>query len=152
MQTFKVTLIVFAISIAMLAPNRILSQVTIGNSEAPAAGALLQLKNISGVVDDGVNADKGLLLPRVSLINPLNLNPLSSDQDVDTKDEYTGIVVYNMTENELICQGLHVWDSREWISLSDKKIEYIVDTRISIVDGREETHIYPAQNFGDAGI
>lgn len=92
------------------------SQVTIGNSERPEKGALLQLKNIDGVTDGGANANKGLGLPRVALIDRNNLTPLDDSSNANL---YIGAVVYNTTlvENSKdlrLCPGLHVWDGTKW--------------------------------------
>ena len=44
-------------------------QVTIGNDESTAQGALLQLKDQTGITNGDANANKGLGLPRVKLLS-----------------------------------------------------------------------------------
>jgi len=62
-----------------------LSQVTIGNTEKPVEGALLQLKNIDRKTNGEANSTKGLMLPRVLIkdINKLDPVVFSSGTDVN---------------------------------------------------------------------
>lgn len=142
------SIIVFALPVLTLSLH---AQVTIGSDEAPVHGALLQLKNITNVTDGKANSTKGLLYPRVSLKSPISVYPLEPLDDDTNRKELIGAMVYNVTENELLCKGLHVWQGEKWETLNGLNIDYVIDTRTSTIDGREETHIYPTQNFEGAG-
>ena len=103
------------------------AQVTIGTMEEPVGGSLLQLKEID--TNDGVNAYKGLALPRVALSKKDELYPmLSNDADYaankdNLKRSHIGLIVYNLTEDEDedLSPGLYRWTGEEWVS-SDSKM------------------------------
>lgn len=75
------------------------AQVGIGTT-SPSPGALLDLKS----------RDKGLLVPRVKIIDLTTLAPLSGD----TK----GILVWNTSFDTGV--GFHYWDGDNWIALANK--------------------------------
>lgn len=97
------------------------AQVTIGSLIKPNSGALLDLKMEEG---EGINANKGLGLPRVSLKNirtESDLGKTMGATDGNTLDhlEHTGLIVYNIAKNEeseatRYCPGVHVWNGEEW--------------------------------------
>lgn len=103
------------------------AQVTIGETEAPVNGALLQLKNIANINGAGINANKGLALPRVSLISKTALYPMFT-ATVDTlnatyKKNHTGLMVYNtnrcLAKNEgKDGRGIWIWDGAMWNNTS----------------------------------
>lgn len=100
------------------------AQVTIGIDELPAEGALLQLKDIAKAAGDSKNADKGLLIPRVSLVNYTTLEPLIHNASEAKKKEHTGLIVYNLTENEYMKSGIMIWNGIEWDNIkSDEMTE-----------------------------
>ena len=91
------------------------AQVTIGLVETPVKGSLLQLKDVDGVTDGGMNAHGGLALPRVVLSDKNQLFPMFlNDPDNPASGpnaEYaankavldkthTGLIVYNITEDD----------------------------------------------------
>jgi hypothetical protein len=105
-------------------------QVTIGAEEEPVNGALLQLKNIEAVSGGGVNATKGLGLPRVKLVNlkpgaatganslPLSIgSPQAESWDLNA---HIGLTVYNINPcpagRTIIYDetGPQVWDGSRW--------------------------------------
>ncbi|MDR1562628.1 MAG: hypothetical protein LBS54_06055 [Dysgonamonadaceae bacterium] len=91
------------------------ANVTIGLLEAPAKGALLQLKNIEptpATQPGDANANKGLLLPRVKLTA---LNSLAPFGNVSATN-HVGLLVYNITEDEpkKLKKGVSVWTGTEW--------------------------------------
>lgn len=141
------------------------AQVTIGNSEPPRPGAILDLKNQS----DG-SATMGLGLPRVAL---MNLNPTSADELAKSignqtgsysMNDHIGMVVYNAKEigiNNLTCKmegapiGMYVWSGTEWGLLGKPEEQ---DKRTTTDDGsqvtisyKDETTSYRYSKFGDAG-
>ncbi|MDM1367232.1 hypothetical protein [Myroides marinus] len=94
------------------------AQVTIGTSEPPVAGALLQVKNIENVKGSAPNSTKGVMMPRVSLVSVNDLIPILP-QGYDKNYEnpiHAGLVVYNTNDNlpKSNGEGLYVWDGETW--------------------------------------
>ncbi|MBK5721464.1 hypothetical protein JGH11_11325 [Dysgonomonas sp. Marseille-P4677] len=131
--TFKLQYISIMMLIFMFVfhSSPLFSQVSIGATEEPAKGSLLQLKNIENIIGGDANANKGLLLPRINLTNKYELypmflkdkgNPLSGPDEnySSNKNEldkiHTGLVVYNMNEDyeKDLCLGINVWDGEKW--------------------------------------
>ncbi|MDR0371668.1 MAG: hypothetical protein LBH80_07460 [Prevotellaceae bacterium] len=123
-------LLLLAVFLCVGATTR--AQVSIGTAEAPVAGALLQLKEKKNVLNDSLNAYKGLLLPRVTLSDKNQLfpmflanpdNPASGPNTTYASDKtkldkiHTGLVVYNLTEDKSkdLCLGLNQWNGKEWV-------------------------------------
>lgn len=77
------------------------AQVTIGSSIAPHKDALLDLKQH----EDG-SSDKGLLLPRVALVNENDPEPLS--------EHVEGMYVFNTTTNETLAPGAYYNNGLRW--------------------------------------
>lgn len=107
------------------------AQVTIGAGEAPEKYALLQLKDKTGTSLDAATGEKGgLLLPRVELKKKKELLPFATDAEVasptqeyrDAKLSHTGLVVYNLVENEDedLCRGINQWDGEQWNCLQNR--------------------------------
>jgi uncharacterized protein (TIGR02145 family) len=103
------------------------AQVTIGETEAPVNGALLQLKNMANINGAEINADKGLALPRVNLISKTALYPMftTTTDTLNTihKKNHTGLMVYNtnrcLTKNEgKDGRGIWIWDGTMWNNTS----------------------------------
>lgn len=80
---FKLTLIF----VSLLFSVKVLSQVTVGLSEAPARTALLQLKSQSADASNITSTKGGLLLPRVKLVNLSTLQPFMDPTDPDYNQE-----------------------------------------------------------------
>lgn len=95
------------------------AQVTIGSGQAPSAGALLDIKEFSGLPDN-TTASKGLLLPRVALTDLGSLKDISGAENED-KVSYTGLLIYNVNEVIDPCgnipSGIYVWDGERWGSV-----------------------------------
>jgi len=159
------TILIINVSVA-------LSQVTIGNTEAPVEGALLQLKNIDGKTNGEANSTKSLGLPRVALINRFLLDPMITSATTTDKDIHIGLLVYNTTDktlepasacdaipdwNSFIEKGLNVWNGTEWICLGSE-VDYTTDTPPGWIDESvkfvkdHEGNRYPVRKFGDAGV
>ncbi len=156
-------------------------QVTIGTDESAVAGALLQLKNIqvpSG--QGGVNATKGLLLPRVTLkfIDSLTMGDNQISKANDLWEKHIGLTVYSISDNcstneYYLFPGVYTWNGRAWRPLweTDKAkrtdVRNIIDHGTKVVDGRTvgsftmtyndginpaEHETYAYADFGNAGV
>ncbi|WP_165045734.1 FISUMP domain-containing protein [Dysgonomonas sp. ZJ709] len=107
------------------------AQVTIGTYTEPMKGALLDLKeNPNG------NSDKGLILPRVTLVNRNSLQPCADGTEGDNSAIHTGLVVYNVTTittnaQDRLCPGTHVWDGAKWEPIVDYPTWATMTTLIS---------------------
>lgn len=116
--------------------SSISAQVTLGTTEKPIEGALLQLKNLPQTDDNNLtNATKGLMMPRVLLTKKYELLPMFSDdlENYNTNKplidkEHTGLLVYNTQANaeEILCKGMNVWNGTEWQCLNNKS-SYTID-------------------------
>ncbi|GHV31801.1 hypothetical protein FACS1894177_07030 [Bacteroidia bacterium] len=131
---FFITIILF-----FLVPITELSaQVTIGSLEEPTKGALLQLKEISGITDDSPDAYKGLAMPRVHLTEENNLYPMlladpadpSSGPNADytanksgLDKSHTGLIVYNLNDASPFKKGLYVWSGSKWEPAGSADVE-----------------------------
>lgn len=138
------------------------SQVSIGNIEEPAEGALLQLKTIPNITDSSANSKKGMMLPRVDLTDNKNLFPMFLNSDGSVNSLYNsitnktlqdinhiGLLVYNTNNclNRKFKEGLYVWNGNEWAFLNtySNNTEYYVDNRQQILGAQK----YPYRNFGE---
>jgi len=119
------------------------AQVTIGASEAPIGGALLQLKQITEATDNGINAYKGFGLPRVSLSETDQLYPMYLSNPADpasgpnadytankfTLDlTHTGLIVYNITGDDTFSPGVYMWTGSKWVSISEATLPLTAGT------------------------
>lgn len=127
------------------------AQVTIGSNDSPPSGALLQLTN-KELGTDGSNATKGLMLPRVQLVEIDKLKPMYSYADVPNTpqmsdiEQHTGLLVFNIKDNEFcptIPGGLFVWSGNKWESLNPQP-------PLGTVTGRSGA-VYKTRKFGAAG-
>lgn len=106
-------------------PITLNAQVTIGSEKKARLGSLLDLKESDSI---GVNANKGLLLPRVKLVDPELLKPMFSytdESNTPTSAElsnHTGLVVYNTNMCAPFGTGMFVWNGKEWIALNQNKV------------------------------
>jgi hypothetical protein len=113
------------------------AQVTIGSGESPVEGALLQLKNNTGVTDEKENSTKGLAFPRVKLEQKNQLYPMyKTDADYPankavTDKQNTGLIVYNTFEspdtevnpNLKFKKGLYLWTGIEWVKVATPGVD-----------------------------
>lgn len=98
------------------------AQVNIGNFVPPAEGALLQLQNLPKENNGQlVNANKGLMLPRVNLTSITDLFPMFPlDYKKDKEDlRHTGLMVYNANDTLYNGdgKGLYYWDGAKWYGM-----------------------------------
>lgn len=115
----------------------VVAQVTIGSAEKPKSGALLDLKEIVGILDASHDSYKGVALPRVALSDKKQLYPMfladPEDSNSGANSEYTnnkaeldkshtGLIVYNTIENDdkELCLGLNQWDGEQWVCFQSK--------------------------------
>lgn len=123
-------------------------QVTIGSSEKPIDGALLQLSNMTDYNAGEANATKGLGLPRVQLMSPTELYPMFKDTDSEyntdskkktQKEIHTGMLVYApKLWSDNYCPGLYVWDGERWQPFNKK----ISQEQKTFTDGEGNTYTY----------
>ncbi|MDR1679469.1 MAG: hypothetical protein LBR81_06790 [Prevotellaceae bacterium] len=134
----KVIVCMFSLFISLFAVQYAFGQVTIGADEAPATGAILQLKEKTGVTDSTHNASKGFALPRVVLSDKMQLfpmflanpeNPTSTTPNAAYSANkaaidkvHTGLIVYNLTSDDTqdLLPGLNQWNGTEWVALQTK--------------------------------
>lgn len=155
------------------------TQITIGTAEAPASGALLDLKTIKGVTNGAANSTKGLVLPRVALESNDDLYPMFSDSKTDylaNKEDidkaHTGLIVYNLNDLNITitypsteCEparvtndggvqpGIVVWTGEKWVNIGEKSLppeEIILNDRVTIIKDVEGNY-YTTASFGAAG-
>ena len=124
----KLTQIFVVIAITAITTTNLQAQVRIGSSEPALPGALLDLRQ------DGLTT-KGLLLPRVQLIDLQNSDISKTIKDVSANaytGDHTGLTVYNpgetcSTNEQVIYKGLYVWNGSLWTPIMQKK-EYPVSS------------------------
>lgn len=145
---------ILSVALLLSISSNVISQVAIGVTEAPEAGSILQLKNLTKNEQTGLqNANKGLGMPRVHLSNKNELYPMflsdPSDSSSEPNAEYAsgknildkqhiGLMVYNLNEdfNKELCLGLNVWDGESWSCLNPKaKAELTFNCSDILVEG-----------------
>lgn len=132
------------------------AQVTIGVDEAPAQGALLQLKTQKNVIGALANSTKGLGLPRVQLVDIDDMTGLLPSQDMigTYKKDHEGLVVYSISEGcsggHPFYPGIYVWNGVEWESIiPDAADSNERETTTTLTD--RDGNTYPIAEFGNAG-
>ena len=122
------------------------AQVTIGSGNTPVSGALLQLKENDNT---GVNATKGMLLPRVQLTGH-DLNAIQQSGS-ESAQAYAGLVVWNTRGVGDICKGVNIWTGTKWNSVMPKaKDQTNFDATTGILTDHEG-NTYTTSDFGTAG-
>ncbi len=91
--------------------TNIRAQVTIGSGEEPRKGSILDLK-INGNNKHEFNANGGLGLPRVALVSPTTL---TVGNDESKKTDHVGLTVYNITNNDVMKEGIYYWNGDKWM-------------------------------------
>lgn len=137
MKTYLTLLYIFIV-ILTLVPIGGFCQVTIGSSEIPSKGALLDLKQ-----NPDRTSNKGLMLPRVELMAN---NILTIDSAGTSSLEYIAAVVYNTkrietSEVDRLCPGTHVWTGDKWQPLRPYPTNIIPPSlagpEVDLVDSRD---------------
>jgi hypothetical protein len=115
MKQIQIQLVLLCLSFTL----SIQAQVNMGGSLQTTCepAALLQIKEYDaspGVGDK--TADKGILLPRVSLNSLSDITVITDKDDADKKASLTGLLVYNVNTVEMEA-GIYEWDGDEWVQL-----------------------------------
>lgn len=124
------------------------SQITIGSSDAPLPGALLDLK------EEGVTT-KGLGMPRVALTSKTGdlaktMGYTGGKIGSLSAEEHIGLIVYNVNTSMELCPGLYVWDGTSWVELSPPEDKTAYDP-VSQILTDHEGNTYTTRSFGQAG-
>lgn len=141
----KKTVVLYSIlTLLLLVPLCLKSQITIGSEVEPMPGSILDLKENNA---KGANSTKGLLLPRMELSDKNKLYPMfSGNYDSDKQDPlHTGLIVYNINTCFYRGAGPYAWDGTEWVFLVQEANEVY-----KYKD--QEGNPFLARKFGDAGI
>jgi hypothetical protein len=135
-KLMKRILILLAVTIIC---NVMQAQVTIGSLLNPQKGALLDLKEEDPINQSDPNSEKGILFPKVALIDVKSLEPLIKGMAVAADSmKMRGMIVYNVNENANgIDAGLSVWNGEEWMSIvgggASKAAVFTIDwTKVTI--------------------
>ncbi len=91
-------------------------QVTVGSDESPERGMILEVKTQPADANNVTSDKGGLLLPRVALYGRSSLVPFIQDADVTAQDKikHTGLMVYNIDNEDGLRPGIHIWDGTQW--------------------------------------
>lgn len=130
------------------------SQVTIGSTEEPVTGAVLDIKNIqpaAGNVDPLKNETSrmgGLVLPRVKLEALYTLAPfVTVPNDLDIKKNHVGLVIYNVKDDSAasLVRGIYCWDGEKWNILVAGEIItspwFKVETNLSSKNNTDDSYL-----------
>ncbi|MDR0507268.1 MAG: hypothetical protein LBH32_10725 [Dysgonamonadaceae bacterium] len=108
---------IYMISLLCFASSSLQAQVTIGELDTPRRGALLDLRQYDPKTPGDATATKGVIFPRVDLVNPTSLEPLLNAQDSNDatrRANHKGAIVYNVTVNADFQEGLYFWNGSLW--------------------------------------
>lgn len=108
------------------------AQVTIGSGDQPNTNALLDLKEKT----DG-SAEKGLLLPRVALVELDSPSPMTA--------HVKGMVVFNTATTSILMPGFYYNDGSKWIELGSEP--WMVSGTTALATSNTE-NIYQMGNIG----
>lgn len=123
--------VAYVIIIIALYSTNAMSQITIGSSERPLEGILLEIKTESNT--QAITATQGVLLPRVALEDKYKLDPLITSSaltasELETKNKsHIGAIVFNVESSGLLEESLHYWDGMEWINLNKAVVTMSTD-------------------------
>ncbi|UVD79955.1 hypothetical protein NWE55_01295 [Myroides albus] len=119
--TFLLLILFFRIDVSV-------GQVTMGESGVPMPGSILQLQNLESNATNLINANKGLLLPRVKLTDINNLYPMFAPGYDKTEQDlaHAGLLVFNVNEDHFNGdgKGVYSWSGKKWngIGLTPRSI------------------------------
>ena len=132
------------LTISLLLANSISlnAQVTIGSSLPPAKGALLDIKTQTPCEANLTSTRGGVLITRVRLVNPTELSPFVANTDPDLaqlKISHVGLLVYNLTENDLFSPGLHIWNGERWVG--EQRAQVTANARNGLTLSENQVHL-----------
>jgi len=123
------------LALFVLSAASVNAQVTIGTTDDPHKGAILDLKS----------TEKGLLLPKVSLDDVALFQLATSPADIESGE---GMAVYNINENITggNGKGVYVWDGQKWapigsaqgIAIDKSKLQNLVTTASQYISREAE--------------
>ncbi len=101
------------------------TKATVGSANNTRIGSLLDLKENSNT-GKTQNATKGLGMPRMKLTSETNLFPMFTSGAANytgtnktTQDlQHTGLMVYNLSDDDPFSEGVYVWDGTKWLSVA----------------------------------
>jgi len=143
MRRNKLLGLILFIFCVFLSQENIFSQITIGSDSEPVKGALLHVKQNDNL---GVNANKGLGMPRVGLTELTDLRDISGTPE---PTEHVGLIVYNVntsfcSQPEPINPGLYVWDGTLWVALVTGDTTPVAGVgSVTDIDG----NVYPTMRY-----
>jgi hypothetical protein len=126
------------------------AQVTVGSQTEPAAGALLDLKNLATPGTNNSSADKGLLLPRVNLQSQTSLLPMSGDPST-----HVGLTVYNVNPAAAnLSVGQYIWNGTKWEKSGGTELQTITipNNTLLILNSDIVSVINPATSTAVASV
>ncbi len=102
---------ILLLAVCLSSPLLLKAQVTIGSNLQANDGALLDLKEY--VTGDNLTSNRGFNLPRVALQALDKLEPCATTNTTNN-EAHQGLVVYNMTENSTLSNGIYYWNGANW--------------------------------------
>jgi hypothetical protein len=135
MNTQNSIRIATAIFVFLLFAYSVKSQITIGMTEQPVKGALLDIKTVVDADSiGGYSATKGISCPRVKLESKTQLKPMYTYMGADTPTDadarrHRGLLVYNLVDDqdEDLEEGFYYWDGYAWTPLQKGQGNAIFD-------------------------
>lgn len=107
----KSTKRIFCVLTMTILYSQAFSQVTIGDDSEPRSGLLLDIRENKNL---GVNATKGVGIPRISLddVTILKIRP------AEENEIHKGTLIYNVNPSIKggIGEGLYIWNGSKWVS------------------------------------
>ena len=141
--------------VAMAGTTEGMAQTTIGADIAPVEGAILDLKQ-QDATSANVTANKGVVMPRVSLTAKNSLSPLvSGSPSTAVRNAHVGTVVYNINPVAAtssaagLTVGLYIWDGAKWMLVSNEQglsFFYVPPFTIEMTSTNQTVDLYQEYN------
>lgn len=97
----------------LTATTGLYGQVTIGSTQPPVAGAILDLKEVGATT-------KGLAMPRVILTDKNKLYPMLANGYASTEEaKHVGLTVFHTDRCTMDGKGLYVWSGTVWNKIGE---------------------------------
>jgi uncharacterized protein (TIGR02145 family) len=118
------------IFISVMCAMNISAQVTIGKLAEPHKAAVLDLSQ-----KETSDPERGLLLPRVSLIDPDDFQLIASPTN-DQKSKAAGMIVYNFSQCDgKFAQGVYTWTGSKWVQLTNNPVLNVTNPTLTFPAG-----------------